>query len=182
MTEASQKPVRCSAVQCSKVQQGTVHCCTVQYRYVVFLYSPLSPCTEITPEVPEIIHNGGFDSTWMHSSYYDMRAFMKERRSLRKLQSLLTLHPGYTQTTQVGDAIPFRAAPGSPRPPRCDMQSLGAKTQTTQVCDAITRGTPPVWMWSGYTQTTQGRNTITRGKSCNPSLQCGLYRTTHTAK
>lgn len=56
---------------------------------------------EITPEKPEVIVGAGFDATWMHSSYYDMRAFMKERRSLRKLQSLLELHPGYTSPTQM---------------------------------------------------------------------------------
>lgn len=73
----------------------------MQY-YAIFTFRPFfASSPEITPEVPDVITGAGFDATWMHSSYYDMRAFMKERRSLRKLQSLLTLHPGYTQTTQV---------------------------------------------------------------------------------
>lgn len=56
--------------------------------------------SEMTPETPKVISDAGFDATWMHSSFYDMRAFMNERRSLRKLESLFSLHPGYTSPTQ----------------------------------------------------------------------------------
>lgn len=55
---------------------------------------------EHTPVTPGVIKKDGFSSTWMHSSYYDMRAFWCERRSLRKLESLLYLHPGFDAPTQ----------------------------------------------------------------------------------
>ncbi|CAI5467795.1 unnamed protein product [Closterium sp. Yama58-4] len=58
--------------------------------------------SEITPEVPEVLSDAGYDATWMHTSFYKMRSFMlaDEPRPLGRLQALLTLLPGYSKSTQ----------------------------------------------------------------------------------
>ncbi|CAI5471933.1 unnamed protein product [Closterium sp. Yama58-4] len=58
--------------------------------------------SEITPEVPEVLTDAGYDATWMHTSFYKMRSFMLSDapRPLGRLQALLTLLPGYSKSTQ----------------------------------------------------------------------------------
>ncbi|CAI7906591.1 unnamed protein product, partial [Closterium sp. NIES-54] len=58
--------------------------------------------SEITPEVPEVLSEAGYDATWMHTSFYKMRSFMlaDSPRPLGRLQALLTLLPGYSKSTQ----------------------------------------------------------------------------------
>eukprot|EP00850_Spirogloea_muscicola_P023978 SM000416S15661 [mRNA] locus=s416:10841:15493:+ [translate_table: standard] len=56
--------------------------------------------SEITPEKPEVIHGAGFNSTWMHYSYYQTRAFMGGHRDLQIVESLMGVPPGYTDSTQ----------------------------------------------------------------------------------
>ncbi|CAI5525586.1 unnamed protein product [Closterium sp. Naga37s-1] len=57
---------------------------------------------EITPEVPDVLSEAGYDATWMHTSFYKMRSFMlaDSPRPLGRLQALLTLLPGYSKSTQ----------------------------------------------------------------------------------
>ncbi|CAI5944990.1 unnamed protein product [Closterium sp. NIES-64] len=58
--------------------------------------------SEITPEVPEVLTDAGYDATWMHTSFYKMRSFTLSDgpRPLGRLQALLTLLPGYSKSTQ----------------------------------------------------------------------------------
>eukprot|EP00850_Spirogloea_muscicola_P015218 SM000115S23897 [mRNA] locus=s115:66902:71686:- [translate_table: standard] len=49
---------------------------------------------------PEVIHGAGFNSTWMHYSYYQTRAFMGGHRDLQIVESLMGVPPGYTNSTQ----------------------------------------------------------------------------------
>eukprot|EP00899_Mesostigma_viride_P009412 jgi/Mesvir1/18472/Mv14322-RA.1 len=56
---------------------------------------------EITPETPDVIHGAGFDSTWIHSTYFDTVKYMKGKRDLMMVQYMVGFHKGFTQNTQM---------------------------------------------------------------------------------
>ncbi|GBG81007.1 hypothetical protein CBR_g31563 [Chara braunii] len=56
--------------------------------------------SDVTPENPKIVSRTGFDSTVIHSTYFDMRKHMRGDLDGRKLEKAIGLHYGFTKPTQ----------------------------------------------------------------------------------